>query len=799
MRTLRHYLALLPLAAAPALHAGLAVPVGSLTVSNPSDFPRPDALVTCPIAGLGILPTEDRAGWLIVRNDGLALPSQILDSDADGQPDTLAALYSFAPGETAELVVEANQRLANAAGFPRRAQADLAIKTGGRWEGRKYVGGTFQNVPELVKPPQHTDHSFYIRYEGPGLESDKVGYRFYLDWRNGYDIFGKRSGDMVLQRVGLDGFESYHHDAPWGMDILKVGDALGIGAPGFWDGHQVIRVSDTRGMQTRIVENGPIVASLNTRYTGWRAGEQPRVDLDTVLSMQAGSRLVHVQAKVEGTLPNLCTGLIKLPDTELLRSSTDRTGAAWAYLATWGRQSLNDDMLGMAIFFRIKDLRQVTEDAHNHVVVLRGNNNFEYYFAAAWEGEAGGITTRDAFQAWLDQTVEEIERPLRSFARSGAGEIAKAGPLTAESALRWSEWMAESEMERYGLRLAHPEGTWHYTTGLLTEAVHRLGEVSGKGGFTHWGESVIASFITPEGAIHSYRKDEFNIDQVNSGKMLLRLAATAEDARYRKAAALIYQQLQDHPKTSQGAFWHKKVYPWQVWLDGVYMGGPFYIRYITEHADDAELDAAMHEFLIVEEHLKDPRTGLYYHAWDEKRQQRWADKETGLSPEFWGRGIGWFAMALVDALDYLPEGHPGRADLTRILQDLAEALVKVQDEETGVWWQIVDKPGKTGNYRESSATAMYVYALAKGVRLGYLDASRFEGPALKGFKGMVDTFVRVDAPGTITLTNGCSVAGYGRMDSYEYYMTEQVIDNDPKATGPFILAGIEVSALLNRQ
>ncbi|MDP0501332.1 MAG: glycoside hydrolase family 88 protein [Verrucomicrobiota bacterium JB022] len=800
MKITPSYLAALPLALATSCFAALDVPVATLEVSNPSDFARPDALVTYSIEGLGISPTEERASWLYVYRDGLAIPSQVIDKDADGKLDTLIANTSFEPGESATFTVVADADLARAQPFPKRTQADLSIKVGGEWQGRKYVGGKFQNVAELVAPPQHTDHSFYIRYEGPGLESDKVGYRFYLDWRNGFDIFGKTTETMVLQQVGLDGFDSYHEFTPeWGMDIMKVGDALGIGGPAYWDGEKIIRVSDTEGLATRIVENGPIYSAINTHYQGWNVDNQ-RVDLSTVSSMEAGSRLVHMQADDEGKLDGFATGIIKMPGAKVLKSSTDRTGRAWAYFATWGQQSLHgDDTLGLAIFFRIRDVKEVKDGPLNHAVIFRKADGYEYYFGSAWQHEPNGITTEAQFVEWLDQTVESLERPLRTSVKTSAGQAAKAGELTPEKALHWSKRLADSEIKRLGRRLAYPNGGWGYTTGLLSDSIYQFGEAVNDPRYMGWATDTISSFITPEGDIHTYDIEDYNVDQVNSGKLILRLAEKTGEERYQKAADLLFKQLENHPRTSEGAFWHKKVYPWQVWLDGVYMATPFYVRHMVESGNTADLDEAIHEFVVVEKHLKDPKTGLYYHAWDEKRQQRWANKQTGLSPEFWGRGLGWFSMALVDTLDYLPENHAGREDILRILRNLAPALVRVQDPDTGVWYQILDKPDATGNYREATASSMFVYTLAKAARMGYIDAAEYDEAIRQGYKGIVDEFIRLDANGTVTLTNNCQVAGYGRMEDYAYYMTEQVIDNDPKGTGPFILAGIEVAKYLEGQ
>ncbi|HMQ62883.1 MAG TPA: DUF4861 family protein, partial [Flavilitoribacter sp.] len=213
----------------------------SLTVKNPADFARKDVLLKVDISRIAAKhPGFDGQGFRLTS--GADLPFQLNDLDADGAPDEIAFLADLAPNEEKTVSFVPLGEGESLPEFKKRTQAELSHKTGGKWEDRKYIGGDFQNVQSLRVPPEHTDHSFFIRYEGPGWESDKVGYRFYLDWRNATDIFGKKTEDMVLQRVGLDGFDSYHEPGEWGMDILKVGPSLGIGTPGIWLRDAALRV-----------------------------------------------------------------------------------------------------------------------------------------------------------------------------------------------------------------------------------------------------------------------------------------------------------------------------------------------------------------------------------------------------------------------------------------------------------------------------------------------------------------------------------------------------------------------------
>lgn len=783
------------------------VPVAEVEVSNPSKFARKDEPVHLAIVDLGLDPHDDGNGRLVASIESEAVPGQVWDRDGDGVQETFTVLVDLEPAETILISVKRNGATDPLPDFPHRVQAEVSRKFGGEWQDRKYVGGNFANVDSLTPPPEHTDHSFFIRYEGPGWESDKVGYRFYLDWRNGFDVFGKLKPDLVLQDVGQDGFDSYHEPADWGMDILKVGSALGSGGFGHWDGEKVIRVSETSGLHTRVVENGPALAQLKTRYSNWNAGTET-LDITSQLTIAAGSRITMARLLPETSGTTLCAGLVKNPEAELITGNTDIPGFSWTYLATYGKQTLFDDDLGLAILFRKMDLKSIEEDEYNHVVVFRDSaSGVGYGFLAAWEREPGGISSREEFIAYLDRETERLTLAPRVRIKSALNAEEKEAPLNGLTALNWSTRFADSAIRRRGESLAfgsfdseaNAPAKWTYTTGLMSKAIHDTGSASGRADLETYAERLIDSYITAEGDIKTYKISDYNIDKINSGKMLLELADQTGETRYMKAAGLLRQQLRDHPKTKGGAFWHKKIYPSQLWLDGVYMAAPFLARYGAMNDDDETLAEVLNEFLICEAQLRDPQTGLYYHAWDESRKQPWADKTTGQSSYFWGRGLGWFAMALVDTHDFTQEGSRERNELERLLRDLAEALIRVQDPESGVWFQILDQSERVGNYRESSASSMFVYALAKAVNKGILDNTYIE-PVLRGYEGLINEFVRIRADGTISLDGVCRVAGlgFGRDGSYHYYMSEPVVANDPKGAGPFMMAGVEVHRMLSR-
>lgn len=361
----------------------------------------------------------------------------------------------------------------------------------------------------------------------------------------------------------------------------------------------------------------------------------------------------------------------------------------------------------------------------------------------------------------------------------------------------WAERCAYSVMERCPDVWSVDFGTkpkWSYTYGLVFKAMWEVWEKNNDPKILAYIEKYYDTMIDEDGQILGYTVADYNIDNMNPGKVLFDLYAVTDKEKYRKALVLLREQMKKHPRTSEGGFWHKLRYPHQMWLDGVYMGSPFLARYAAVYDEPALFDDAAKQIILMNKYARDERTGLLYHGWDESRQQKWADPKTGLSPNVWGRAMGWYTMAVVDALDYLPKEHPQRPAVVKILNQLAEAIAKYQDGETGVWYQVVDKPEAEGNYVESSCSTMFVYSLLKAVRNGYIP-ERYLDTAQKGYRGILKNFVEVGADGQVHIAKGCSVAGLGgepyRDGSYAYYISEPVRTDDPKAVGPFILAGLE--------
>jgi len=293
-------------------------------------------------------------------------------------------------------------------------QAFLGVKQGGEWlwvtksDGKKqfeYHGGTFKPVTELRVPEQHTDHSFYIQYEGPGWESEKIGYRIYLDWRNAIDIFGKKVDTMVLHKVGLDVLDSYHEIAGWGVDVLKVGESLGLGSLAFWNGEKAIRIEKTDSIKC-VVKNHKNHSVVLIDYFGWQIN-QSKTHVFSSLEIEKGSYLTKYHVRLSGDLPNMSTGIVKLPGAEMKVIKEIKTG--WDCLATFGIQSLQDDKLGMCIFFKNDDLIEITADENSHVVVLKPDKKeLTYYFGAAWQQDQSGVESMEDFESFLTDQARFI-------------------------------------------------------------------------------------------------------------------------------------------------------------------------------------------------------------------------------------------------------------------------------------------------------------------------------------------------------------------------------------------------------
>lgn len=376
-----------------------------------------------------------------------------------------------------------------------------------------------------------------------------------------------------------------------------------------------------------------------------------------------------------------------------------------------------------------------------------------------------------------------------------------AGYKFTETNNLWSVRMAISEMKR------NPEvwtvdfvktPKWNYTQGLISYAFLELWKQHKIAECYPYARAYADKFIDDQGKIATYKMEEYNLDKLNSGKILFTLYEITGEKKYKSALDTLRMQLKTHPRTSDGGFWHKKIYPSQMWLDGIYMASPFLAQYAKVFNEPAGFDDVVLQLLLIQKHTFDPTTGLNFHGWDESKQQQWANPKTGCSPHIWGRAQGWYFMGMLDILDFLPKDHPQRPYIVSTVQNLAKSLLKVQDASTGLWYQILDQGNREGNYLESSCSSMFVYSLLKAVRNGYIEA-KYLIAAKKGFEGINKHFIRENADSTISITKACAVAGLGgdpyRDGSFAYYINEKIRDDDPKAVGPYILACLEMEKL----
>ncbi len=375
--------------------------------------------------------------------------------------------------------------------------------------------------------------------------------------------------------------------------------------------------------------------------------------------------------------------------------------------------------------------------------------------------------------------------------------------LVVSDTLKWSERMMLSEIYRFpkaSLLDFREKPKWSYTNGLVLSAASRVYEQTNNQKIYDYIYEYADEMIDSAGTIKTYKLSNQNLDMIKSGDVLLYLYSKTKEERFLKAMETLNSQMETQPKTSDGGYWHKKVYPNQMWLDGLYMAEPFHTKYALDFVTDAAkaqkiFDDVVLQFDLIQKHSRDEKSGLLFHGWDESKEQRWANKVTGNSQHFWSRGMGWYGMAMVDVLDFLPENHQGRERIISYLNQYAEAITAVQ-HETGLWYQVLDQGNREGNYLEATGTAMFTYAFAKGVRKGYLD-TKYLAVAEKAYKGLIDNLISVEENGVVNLNKCCGVAGLGgnpyRDGSFEYYVNEIIRSNDPKGTGPFIMASLELN------
>ncbi len=339
------------------------------------------------------------------------------------------------------------------------------------------------------------------------------------------------------------------------------------------------------------------------------------------------------------------------------------------------------------------------------------------------------------------------------------------------------------------------EADWNYETGFMLYALWRVYEKTGDEKYFSYVKKIIDNFVDDNGEIKTYDINQFRLDDILTGRTLINLYKKTKDEKYKKAIFLLRKQLKEQPRNKEGGFWHKKIYENQMWLDGLYMAEPFYAKFAEEFNEPKDFDDIAHQFILMHNHALDKNTGLLYHGWDESKTQKWSDPKTGDSPSFWGRAMGWYLMGLVDVLDYFPKDNPLRQKLLSIFQQESKALLNCEDRKTNLWYLILDKPNKKGNYLEASSSAMFMYAFAKGANRGYLDKEYFS-IAEKIYSGFTKKLIKKDGNNFLSIINTISGAGLSgkpyRDGSFEYYISELKRTNDFKAIAPFILALLQL-------
>jgi unsaturated rhamnogalacturonyl hydrolase len=361
---------------------------------------------------------------------------------------------------------------------------------------------------------------------------------------------------------------------------------------------------------------------------------------------------------------------------------------------------------------------------------------------------------------------------------------------------RWSVRMANTVLTRSDSLIYYVDRNpkWAYDVAFLGMAIDKLGSTDAR--YSRYMENWVDHFVKPDGSVTDYALKEYNLDRVFPGRNVITVYKRHPDPKYKIALDNFIEQLKTQPKTNSGGFWHKKIYPSQMWLDGIFMASTFMAQYAKEFNEPVWFDMACKQTKMIYSKTLDPESGLLMHAWDESRSQKWCDTTSGKSHYPWSRATGWYVLAIEDILEYLPENHPDRTELISILQKTCDALLKVRDHKTGLWFQVLNYGGREGNYIEGSGSAMFTYAFARGAHKGYLDVS-YLAISNNAFDGLIKELITVDEKGLLTMHNICGGCGLGgnpyRDGSYEYYIKEKRIDNDTKGVAPFIMAAVELN------
>ena len=738
-----------------------------VTVVNPLPSPRTSASIVIALAEIrGKARFLEPQSTVVFDESSRIVMSQLVDTDGDERPDELLFQADFGASETKAFTLQCS---------PRRPPARETFKVYGRFARERHDDFAWEN--------DRIAHRMY----GPALES----------WAkepltsSGVDVWCKRTPRLVVNDWYMT--DRYHEDNGEGADFYSVGKSRGCGGIGIWSSEK-LHVS-RNFVDSRVLANGPIRLIFELTYAPWDVGrvkvaEKKRITLD------AGHRFDRFESTfhVDGDQTRLALA-IGIARHEGGAASVDpRDGA----LVSWETLKKDNGHLGCAVVApagEVTDYRQ-TETDYLLMTATSPRVPSIYFAGFAWD-RGGEVVDGTAWSQQVRNFANELAAPL-----SINLQVRTADPdRNKHRVSSWSSEMCETVMRRFPAGLVDK---WEYDLGLVLRGFERAWRRTKNRKYMDYVRRTIDSLVDANGGIRGYVADSYNIDAINEGKVLFAVEgdtpAAKEKERYLRPLRLLRSQMQHQPRTKEGGFWHKGIYPHQMWLDGAYMAAPFLAEFAVRFDESPLLDDVASQILLLEKHLRDPNTGLLSHGWDESLQQRWANPQTGVSSQFWGRGMGWYAMAVVDVLEIMPPNHPARGALREVLQRLATAIARVQDPASGVWWQVLDAGGREKNFREASASAMFVYTVAKAVNLGWLDRGQYEPVVRRGYDGIIDEFVEVDPRGDVNLKSVCRVAGLGgypyRDGSYAYYTSTEVVPNDPKGVGAFILASLELEQLL---
>jgi len=734
----------------------------TVNVANPINLARKSETVVLHFEELRrLVPALDPATTIVTDTSGAELCSQLVDMNGDEVADDLVFQDDFGPYASKSFTLRAGVR-----GQPARED--------------------YRVYGRFVRE-RHDDFAW---------ENDRIAHRMYgrdlETWAqepltsSGVDVWTKRVRKLIVNDWYLT--DDYHDDHGEGADLYSVGKSCGCGGLGVYQGG---KLAVSRNFTTsRVLANGPIRLVFELTYAPWDAGNA-RVSESKRVILDAGQSFDRFESTFV-TDPN-GTPLVAGIGIAKHKGGVAESAPHAAWLRTWEPLKQPNGNLGCAIV--VPDATadfKVTDQDYLLVTAVPASGTLVYFAGFGWD-RSPDVADAAAWADLVENKRRAVESPL--LVSVSLASPSASVPTAAAPAARFAARMVESVMARAPSVLTDK---WEYDTGMVLKGIERVALKSKNVAALAYIKHTMDGLIDASGSIKGYRIDAYNIDQINMGRVLFRLWAEAQGKdkdRYRKALETLRSQMRTHPRTDDGAFWHKKIYPHQMWLDGVYMASPFLAEYAATFHEPALFDDIAKQIVLAEQHMRDASSGLLYHGWDERKEQRWADPKTGRSPQFWGRAMGWYAMAVVDVLDWMPQTHPQRQAVLSVLGRLAAALARFQDPATGVWWQVLDQPGRPGNYREASASSMFVYALSKAVRSGWLDKAAYGQVASRGYQGLLHEFIELESNGHVNLKNVCKVAGLGgnpyRDGSYAYYTSTEVVKNDAKGVGAFILAAIE--------